>query len=237
MNYSKMAAVWLIGGLTLNANICLGQGMVLVPGSDGNLEFRKQSTGFARHFGSAGQPIIPESERSDPLPQDSMSLFAQPGTGFVAPRAASGSPEVFNAIDETAMRYGSHAALRKAGISVMEWRNFYRANIEIESAYNPAARSHAGAIGLGQLMPGTADVLGVDPTDMMQNLDGSARYLLMLLDRFGSKELALAGYNAGPEAVARYGGIPPYRETQGHVQKVMAVFQRLNVSTAQELFP
>lgn len=64
-----------------------------------------------------------------------------------------------------------------------------------------------------------------------QNLDGSARYLLFLLDRFGTKELALAGYNAGPEAVSRHGGIPPYRETIGHVRKVMAVFSRLNGDT------
>lgn len=129
------------------------------------------------------------------------------------------------------MRYGGHAALRKAGMSVTEWRNFYRANIEIESAYNPKARSHVGAIGLGQLMPATAATLGVNPHDMHQNLDGSARYLLFLLDRFGTKELALAGYNAGPEAVSRHGGIPPYRETIGHVRKVMAVFSRLNGDT------
>ena len=129
------------------------------------------------------------------------------------------------------MRYGGHAALRKAGMSVTEWRNFYRANIEIESAYNPMARSHVGAIGLGQLMPATAATLGVNPHDMHQNLDGSARYLLFLLGRFGTKELALAGYNAGPEAVSRHGGIPPYRETIGHVRKVMAVFTRLNGDT------
>ena len=128
----------------------------------------------------------------------------------------------------TAMRYGGHPALRKSGLTVNEWRFFYRANIEVESAYNPKARSHVGAIGLGQLMPGTAAVLGVSPHDMHQNLDGSARYLLSLLDRFGTKELALAGYNAGPEAVSRHGGIPPYRETIGHVRKVMAIFNRLS---------
>ncbi|MCY1740999.1 lytic transglycosylase domain-containing protein [Ensifer sp. SL37] len=119
-------------------------------------------------------------------------------------------------------------------MSPAEWQSFYRANIEIESGYNPAAISKAGAIGLGQLMPATAALLGVDPTDMKQNLDGSARYLLMLLDRFASKELALAGYNAGPDAVTRYGGIPPYAETQGHVRKVMAVFHRMTVATASK---
>ena len=88
-----------------------------------------------------------------------------------------------------------------------------------------------GAIGLGQLMPGTASLLEVDPHDWQQNLDGSARYLLTQIDRFDSAELALAAYNAGPEAVTQYGGIPPYEETQGHVQKVLAVFNRLREET------
>ena len=205
--------------------------MVLVPGSDGTFQYREQSNGFARHYGSGGQPIIREAERQASLPENSMSFLAQPEPSFRAPRSVAARPEVLSAIDQTAMRYGGHAALRKAGMSVTEWRNFYRANIEIESAYNPKARSHVGAIGLGQLMPATAATLGVNPHDMHQNLDGSARYLLLLLDRSGTKELALAGYNAGPEAVSRHGGIPPYRETIGHVRKVMAVFSRLNGDT------
>jgi soluble lytic murein transglycosylase-like protein len=76
-------------------------------------------------------------------------------------------------------------------------------------------------------MPGTANDLGVDPHAISQNLDGSARYLLMMLEQFGDPALALAAYNAGPDAVARHGGIPPYPETQGHVARVTAVFQRL----------
>lgn len=199
--------------------------MVLIPGSDGTFQYREQSDSFARHYGSGGQPIIPEGQRAR-SPEKSMALLPPSGKAR-APRTAHARPEVLNAIDQTAMRYGGHLALRKAGMSVSEWRSFFRANIEIESAYNPRARSHVGAIGLGQLMPATAAKLGVDPHDMHQNLDGSARYLLLLLDRFGSKELALAGYNAGPGAVTQHGGIPPYRETQGHVRKVMAVYSRL----------
>ena len=118
-------------------------------------------------------------------------------------------------------------------MSVTEWLSFFRANIEIESGYRQTAVSSVGAIGLGQLMPATAAKLGVNPNDMHQNLDGSARYMLMLLGRFGSKELALAGYNAGPGAVEKYGGLPPYRETQGHVRKVMSVFQKLTLATAE----
>ena len=76
-------------------------------------------------------------------------------------------------------------------------------------------------------MPATAAQLDVDPYDWQANLDGSARYLLMMLAQFGTPELALAAYNAGPDAVARYGGIPPYRETQNHVRRVMVVRDRL----------
>lgn len=204
------------------------EGMVLVPGASGSFEYRQQSSSFARHYGANGAPIIPQDEREASLPQNSLTLLERPGGDVSVPRRVVGRPEVIDAIESTAMRYGGHPALRKSGLTVNEWRFFFRANIEVESAYNPKARSHVGAIGLGQLMPGTAAVLGVNPHDMHQNLDGSARYLLSLLDRFGTKELALAGYNAGPEAVSRHGGIPPYRETIGHVRKVMAIFNRLS---------
>ena len=136
-------------------------------------------------------------------------------------------PDILTAIDETALRYASHQGLRAAGLTVTEWRLLFRANIEIESAYNPNARSRVGAIGLGQLMPGTAERLGVDPRDWRANLDGSARYLAEQLEAFRDARLALAAYNAGPEAVREHGGIPPYRETQYHVQRVLAVFNRL----------
>jgi len=93
--------------------------------------------------------------------------------------------------------------------------------VQAESAWNAAARSHKGAIGLAQLMPGTARLLRVDPTDPDQNLDGGARYLRMMYDKFGSWRLALAAYNAGPEAVQRHGGVPPYRETRRYVRRIL----------------
>ncbi len=98
-----------------------------------------------------------------------------------------------------------------------------------ESAYNPNAVSHAGARGLMQLMPGTARSLGVNPLDPPQAVDGAARLLKQLLGRFdGRVDLALAGYNAGPGAVARYGGIPPYAETRTYVERVMRNWRALS---------
>lgn len=126
-----------------------------------------------------------------------------------------------------ALRYARHNGLRRARLSVSDWQLLYRSNIEVESAYDPKAKSPVGAIGLGQLMPGTAARLGVDPHDWQQNLDGSARYLAAMLERFGDAHLALAAYNAGPHRVDEYRGVPPFRETQNHVRRVMAVVRRL----------
>jgi soluble lytic murein transglycosylase-like protein len=101
-----------------------------------------------------------------------------------------------------------------------------KAVIAAESAFDPQAVSRAGAQGLMQLMPTTADHLGVaDPLEPTQNVRGGAAYLRSMIDRYGDLTRALAAYNAGPEAVDRYGGIPPYRETRDYVDRVLTYYR------------
>ena len=111
------------------------------------------------------------------------------------------------------------AAARKNGVNPA----LLGALVWSESGFNARAVSGAGARGLVQLMPATARGLGVDPMNPAQALDGGARYLKQQLNSFGGRtDFALAAYNAGPSAVRKYGGVPPYRETQNYVRTVQA---------------
>jgi soluble lytic murein transglycosylase-like protein len=206
--------------------------MVLVMESDGSLTPSRSQDSFARNYndgigqGSAANELAILGEVEQAIEPDALR-FAALARPAPLPRA-----DVLAAIESTALRYAGHPGLRRTELSVRDWLTLYRANIEIESAYRQDAVSSAGAIGLGQLMHATARDLGVDPRDPLQNLDGSARYLAMMLETFGDPRLALAAYNAGPDAVRQYGGIPPYRETQNHVARVMAVVARLEGSNS-----
>ncbi|HTO53292.1 MAG TPA: lytic transglycosylase domain-containing protein [Myxococcota bacterium] len=123
---------------------------------------------------------------------------------------------------DTAIRRAS----RQHGVSAA----LVKAVIAAESGFDRWAESTKGARGLMQLMPATADQLGVDDAyDPWQNIDGGTRYLCELIDRFpGELELALAAYNAGPEAVHQYQGIPPYKETRGYVKRVLAYYKKFH---------
>lgn len=122
-----------------------------------------------------------------------------------------------NEIDNLITKYADKNGLDEA---------FVKAVINQESGFNPNATSHCGAMGLMQLMPATAQGLGVtNAYDAEQNIEGGTKYLKGLMDRFGNdKQLALAAYNAGPNAVKKYGGIPPYAETQNYVKKVLSKY-------------
>ncbi|WP_425466223.1 lytic transglycosylase domain-containing protein [Ostreiculturibacter nitratireducens] len=109
------------------------------------------------------------------------------------------------------------SAARKHGVP----EDLFLRLVQQESGWNPKALSHKGARGLAQLMPGTARLLGVDARDPGQNLEGGARYLRMMYNKFGDWRLALAAYNAGPEAVQKYNGVPPYSETRNYVRIIL----------------
>ncbi|SDE77311.1 Transglycosylase SLT domain-containing protein [Celeribacter baekdonensis] len=107
-------------------------------------------------------------------------------------------------------------AARKHGVPT----DLFLRLVQQESGWNPRAKSPVGATGLAQLMPETARRLGVNINDPAQNLEGGARYLRQMYNRFGNWRLALAAYNAGPEAVTKYNGVPPYKETMNYVRVI-----------------
>jgi soluble lytic murein transglycosylase-like protein len=166
------------------------------------------------------------------LPADAGSMFGNAGVsdrlnalldGRLADQYDQPEPEdeaiegLAVSIDPGPYKDMAREAAEKHGVPV---NLFYRL-VRQESGWNPNAVSSKGAIGLGQLMPFTAQRLGVDPRDAGENLEGAARYLSQQYRRFGSWRLALAAYNAGPEAVEKYDGIPPYAETQNYVRAIL----------------
>jgi len=156
---------------------------------------------------------------TDAPPHDGYEAYRPKGTLKRHPGArnvSSLNPRSYDtAIRRASRQHGVSAALVKAVIAA-------------ESGFDPWAESTKGARGLMQLMPATAEELGVDDAyDPWQNIDGGTKYLCELIDRFpGELELALAAYNAGPEAVRQYQGIPPYKETRGYVKRVLSYYKK-----------
>jgi Transglycosylase SLT domain len=184
---------------------------------------------FVLRYDAAGALILPEEigrgegEGADAAGEiDVAALTSAPTAGQGARMAA-----VLPTLRLTTARYADHAALDLVGLTPKDWALLFQALVRVESAFNLEAVSPAGARGLAQLMPDTARALGVAIDDPHDNLDGGARYLLAQIETFGSLDLALAAYNAGPDAVRQYGGIPPYGETRVYVARVLAEFERL----------
>ena len=141
--------------------------------------------------------------------QKSRSVIRQDGS-------ISWSLQIYNGSYRGKYLVAARSAAQRHGIP----EGLFLRLVEQESAWKSNARSHKGAIGLAQLMPQTAKYLGVNPHDPYQNLNGGARYLAEQYREFGSWRLALAAYNAGPNAVKKYNGIPPYKETINYVEAI-----------------
>lgn len=144
------------------------------------------------------------------------SIRLRPNVATLPARVAEGLAPRFTGRYAGPYLDPARSAARRHGIP----EDLFLRLVQQESGWNPRAVSHKGAIGLAQLMPGTAQRLRVDPSDPVENLDGGARYLAQQYRRFGSWKLALAAYNAGPGAVLEHGGVPPYRETMNYVKVV-----------------
>lgn len=208
-NYATKALFPIVASVALFANASDAQADVFEIGGDGQWQqINQQPTDTAEiPLGDVGM----SNEKLPPVRLSAITTLDEP---FLPQQGMSLSPVVTKGqyaplINAAAGQYGISSAL----VDAVMWQ---------ESRYNSKALSSAGAVGLMQLMPGTARNLGVNPHDPWQNVFGGAAYLRKQLDRFDNNvPFALAAYNAGPGAVVKYGGIPPYAETRNYVNVIM----------------
>lgn len=164
-------------------------------------------------------PVRSDSKKVAPVRK---LIMANPGTLRVSP--ARFVPSLQTCANQSQFEPHIRLTCLRHGLD----SNLVKAVIRAESGFNANAVSPKGAMGLMQLMPDTSRDMGVlNPFDPLENIEGGSRYLRLLLNRFNNDmPLALAAYNAGPEAVSRHGGIPPYDETQVYVQRVLDLYRR-----------
>jgi len=167
----------------------------------------------------------------DPDPDEALVLLLDTGEDLFD-EPARPRPPPFETLGDTRLNYEALAGIiRDAAAATGLPEALIDAVIRTESGYRPKAVSRTGARGLMQLMPATAKELGVrDAFDPRQNVMGGAKYLRKMLDRFGSLRLAIAAYNAGPGNVAKYNGVPPFRETQRYVAAVSSRYQNSKIA-------
>ncbi len=200
--------------------------------------YEEQRMAYERFLeGNTGITDISEFENgSDDFPSTAETYPLNEDENEAAQRLFGDNASVELMIITVARRYEDHPGVAAAGLNPLTWRILFQSLIKQESRFNNAAVSHAGARGFCQLMPGTASDLGVDPYDPWENLDGGARYILTQLNQYGRVDYALAAYNAGPGNVNKYGGIPPFEETQNYVYRINRYFNEyLSIITGVEM--
>ncbi|MEB3245127.1 MAG: lytic transglycosylase domain-containing protein [Vampirovibrionales bacterium] len=189
----------------------LSTGLEQIQGNIGRINARIQ----ALESLSGSEQFAASLDAAEKLPKNIQNTFSRALSNSPTPGMGPGKEEIKKMVIGSAQKNGVDPALALA-------------LVQMESGFNPNAVSKVGAMGLTQLMPGTAAGLGVDePFNAEKNLDGGMRYLKSMIGRFGGKtELALAAYNAGPGAVNKYKGIPPYKETQHYVKTIQNLYQK-----------
>ena len=222
-------------GNTIRVLVKLGPGCLAGP-SDLVLQSAAYDYDVAKMEQRAPKPEVkkpPAAVVSAPAPNRTMDLASRGGLD-----GAARIKEIYGAYRNAIAKFNRRLTPKQAdeitsSLLAFSWHyqvdpRLVVAVILAESHFRPDATSRAGAMGLGQLMPGTAAGLGVgNAYDPVQNIGGSIRLIRGHLDKYGNLALALSAYNAGPGAVRKYGGVPPYRETQNYIRRVTSIYKAL----------